>query len=689
MQEHIEKILLEPEKPNSVLEIFLVHEDLALKSNLGRLFVMVEIDSREKGLKEKVRQLTEMIQNDYYASAVSDVEGSLENTCQNININLPEIFAKPELWYKKLNILVGITKDDLVAVSSFGEFSGYLMRNRKITQILKSEAVDLEEGSFFSQLVTGDVKAGDVIIFSNYALFDFFSLEKIRDLVVKLKPQQAKEQLRNLLIEDGGVPNVLSLLIKYEEEIVRVEESADEETKKYLQDLYGSEESMNQLENLEQRTGRMLMPTVSLNLKKMFSLKGKQKKDLKLPKAEIREKKGKFLFGGLWRLKVSPKEMNKDDLKEKKVVKSKNWFNKNTAVVIGVVVVVFVGSLIFLSWRQGINEKNAKFEGILVQAEENQSEAEAALIYQDSEKANNLLEEALKLLGDVPANEEKWYAQAISKKKEINKLINKIHNVFEVDLEKTVALEAVESEGVLDMVWNDNKLYVLGKSGSVYEINPEDKSLKQKFVLSGGKQLTVWDDESVSDAYILFDSDQKFYYHKGENEDELNVVVPEEKQIADLEVYGEKIYYLDNEAAAIYKVSQPLAVNPNITVWTQNESEVLKEASQMVIDGNIWLVAKSEIVKMFRGDRQDFKISKLDKNLSDDLIVASPEDSNYLYILDKDNKRLVVIDKEGVAQRQFVNEELGQAENLIVGVDEKIAWVTVGTEVKEISLVIE
>ena len=39
---------------NSSLEIFVAHTDLVEKSGLGQLFVLIEINSREKGVKEKI-----------------------------------------------------------------------------------------------------------------------------------------------------------------------------------------------------------------------------------------------------------------------------------------------------------------------------------------------------------------------------------------------------------------------------------------------------------------------------------------------------------------------------------------------------------------------------------------------------------------------------------------------------------
>lgn len=684
MQSNIAKLLLQPLKPTETLEIFIAPEELVEKSNLGQLFIMMAIKSREKGLKEKVRELIELIRNDYYSSPVRDIESSLESTCQNLNLNLAEIFAKPEIWYQKVNILIGVTKDNVLTFSQVGQFSGYLIRDKKISSILTTNQGELANHTF-SQLTTGEVKTDDVVVISSAALFDFFSLEKIREVTLKLKPEQAAEQFKNLMSENIKLPNVLAIIIKYSPIPAEVEERFDQ-TKKYLQELYGSEESMQQLENLAQRTGRTLTASIWPNLakfKKAFKLKAKQskeKKDLKLPrvKKQPRIKKDKILLP--WqKIKVLIHPISRLIVRDKKVIL------RQSKVILGVMIVlviIFATSLGYLQYHKKIKEKELFNQNILSELEEKKSQAEAVLIYEDTEKANQLLTQALEILNRLPLEEGKWQNEFANRKSEILKLMHKINHIYEVDLEMVVDLSRVSAGEIKQMIKNNNKLYVLMGDNQVYVVLSDKKSLSLFMEKNKVKAISVWD----KDNFILLTDENKFYLKSKDKEKELNITLASEKDISALAIYGGRIYFLDKNEPMIYKISKPLISNPPISSWHKDNKELIKEASEMMIDGSIWLVKGNEILKFFQGKQESFELTKLDKNLGSNLEIYTELDWDYIYILDQQNSRLIVANKDGLVKRQFLSDKLNQAQNLIVSDEQNLAWFNVGGEISEVEL---
>jgi len=88
----------------------------------------------------------------------------------------------------------------------------------------------------------------------------------------------------------------------------------------------------------------------------------------------------------------------------------------------------------------------------------------------------------------------------------------------------------------------------------------------------------------------------------------------------------------------------------------------------MAIDGAIY-VLKSEgtVLKFEKGELVfDFSLKELDLPLSDPRAVFTTIDSERLYILDTGNQRVIVTDKNGLYQSQYVYEGLTNPTDLFV-----------------------
>jgi len=141
------------------------------------------------------------------------------------------------------------------------------------------------------------------------------------------------------------------------------------------------------------------------------------------------------------------------------------------------------------------------------------------------------------------------------------------------------------------------------------------------------------------------------------------------------------LYMLSPEDNQIYKYerltdrySAPVGYNVNGD---------LKGALDMAIDGNVYVLKDNgTMVKLFRGEAQPYVIRKAPDGLLDGAtkVFKLPEGS--MYVLDSENKRVVVISDGGAAGeasylRQFVleGEQLGTLKDLYVDPDEAHLYV--------------
>lgn len=662
LQHQLSKFLIQPVKPGSTLDVFIAADELAEKSNLGQLFVLVEIQSRERGLKEKIKELFNLVQNEYYSSPTPNIESSLEITCQNLNLNFREIINKPEIWYKKVNILIGVIKDNLITFTHLGQFSGYLIRSNKVTQILNTQTNNHEE-TFFSQLTTGEIKAGDILILSDYTLFDFFSLEKIKKIATKLNAEQTTCQLKNLIMENVKIPEIVSIIIKSDAQLLETENqiSPETQTKKYLQELYGSQESLEQLENLKQRTGRTLGFSLWPNFKKI-------KKSIISNHKKLNRKKD---------LKLPPETKPKKIISHIKKINLPAWptinFKNNLKWIIIILVIIFAGSLLYLNFYQKIKQEKTRNQTILSQVDEQKSQAEAALIYQDTEKANELLTAALKELESLDWTKNKWSTLGSIRQQEVTKLLNKINSIFENPAQ--IAAEINTGQIIKFIKDKNDKIYLLDNSGKIYLF--ENNTLSNFLTQATVKNFTFLEKDN---SLLYLTPNNKFYIQNKDKTTELNLNLLKDALVVDLRIYGERAYLLDN-LHAIYKIGQISTANPTIEIWYADDKNLVNKAKEIYVDGNIWVNSLGKIYKLYRGKKQNFEITKLSQPLGSEFTIYTEEDWQNIFILDKQNSRLVVTDKNGVTQKQFINPELKNAEKLIVDNSGKTIWFSVGGKI--------
>lgn len=645
MQYDLADLIIEPKKRNSILRVFLADENLSSKSNLGQLFMLVDIESKESGLNEKMSEFYEMIRNEYYSSPIPSVESSLEMTCQSINLNLKDVFKKPDIWFKKLNILVGVIKEDELVFSHLGKFSGYLVRKNKITQVLNTADVETSDEINFSQITSGKISENDSLIFANYTLFDFFSLEKIKNIITKLNPEQSAEQLKNLVLENSRETNLIALMLKFKKNILEESNKQEVTTEKYLEELYGSKESLDRLENLKKKTNTTLADCIWPNIKKV------KNSVLNLKKSDKSKKE----------IKIS-ENIKRESIFKKIGESIKNFVLKYLAyrTTIIVLIILFVASLFYVSYVSGQKQKNTANSAIVNLIENKKEEALAALIYQDKEKANELLVEAQSELEKINLYNKKWQAEFDKQSNELRKSLNKINNIFEIDVEK---ITQIENANISKVIKNSetNETYLIA-DGKIYNLKDSNLNLLPGLEPIKVKNVSFLEDNK---GVIILDENNKFYIYKNSNLDELNITVLEDAIISDIKTYGERIYYLDN-LHAIYRVANALTANPEINIWYSEDKDLVNNAKNIFIDGDIWVGGKNNVYNFYRGEKQAFSISNLNTELGQDLILYTDDNLNNLFVIDKLNSRLIVTDKNGIAKEQFLNDQLKNAENFVV-----------------------
>lgn len=210
----------------------------------------------------------------------------------------------------------------------------------------------------------------------------------------------------------------------------------------------------------------------------------------------------------------------------------------------------------------------------------------------------------------------------------------------------------------------------------------------QKFLIDGKKLSPIETTVSGKQKYltstnfgISFLGEKAYFDLDGGNnkltENKINLLV-KVSDITSASFYLGNVYY--TSGIKIYK---------NESEWVTNEK--LSSAVSLVIDGSIYVLTKNgEVLKFTSGKNEDFEVKGLDKPMTNPTQLLTGVDFKNLYILDKGNKRVLVLDKNGVLVKQFIPklgiEMWGDLKGISVSPDEKQLFVLSGTKLYKLML---
>lgn len=125
--------------------------------------------------------------------------------------------------------------------------------------------------------------------------------------------------------------------------------------------------------------------------------------------------------------------------------------------------------------------------------------------------------------------------------------------------------------------------------------------------------------------------------------------------IAALVAYGGNLYLLDVGKGRIWKYT---ATESGFTERREylNPDTLpdLSRATSMAIDGSVWVTTEGRIMRFTQGKEQTFNVQGLDVAFGQQIQVFTSDSATHVYVLDPANRRVVVLDKEGLYQAQYV-----------------------------------
>ncbi len=339
---------------------------------------------------------------------------------------------------------------------------------------------------------------------------------------------------------------------------------------------------------------------------------------------------------------------------------------------IAAVVLVLTGSVFFMT-HEGANKKQEEvFAAAASRVAEKTTAAEASLIYNDTNQAHTLLTEAATLLATLPADN-RFHEEQINKLQAgLTAALGKIRHVEEVT--PTTVAEVTDGNSLVAMSLAGTTLYGISSNNQLYRINELNHAAENQSATTG----TIG---QISDAtpegnnLLLVDANRQLG-RADVTAKSLNPVSSGVNSLAsaeDITLYNDTLYVLSAASQQIVKMRAQGTNYEGGTNWISDRASDLTGAKALAIDGDLWVLTNTDVVRFKSGREVPWTHDALDPALSQAVDIWTSIDSPYLYILTKDEGgRVVVYNKStGKLVAQYETPELANVISFVVREDTK------------------
>lgn len=233
----------------------------------------------------------------------------------------------------------------------------------------------------------------------------------------------------------------------------------------------------------------------------------------------------------------------------------------------------------------------------------------------------------------------------------------------------------------------DNLIFILENSGQeILKITPDQN--KEKIILENNEKIR---DFTVSENKLfvlgngikmldLESNEKKFINIKEEGESD--------KDAEHLSSFGPYLYLVNQNKRNIYryyynadKLSDPIG-------WLIDKQGLnFENISDLVVDGDLWLGDGSgKLSKFSKGYTADFQIAGLSILPNSIISLSTNENINTVAVLEKQNKRLLILTKDGQLISEIKSNELAGVSSIAFNNDGKKIYALSGSVVYEVEL---
>ena len=281
----------------------------------------------------------------------------------------------------------------------------------------------------------------------------------------------------------------------------------------------------------------------------------------------------------------------------------------------------------------------------------------------------------------IKTSDEKLKTEIASYLEKINQGMVTVSRQYEVNLDSFFTLDLISpgAEGNKLALYQDALVVLDAQHAALYRISIGNKAAK---VIAAGSDIANTQAVAVhgEDVFVFTDVIRKVMLSQAQ----APIVIEKSDQwmkIADMKAFAGNLYLLDTGRNWIWKYLRTEEGYGSLQDYFVFDTLVdLAGAGNLTIDGAVWLTQNGKVLKFTQGKETLWQISGLEQPLGNHLDIYTDDTTQNIYLLDTDNQRVVVSDKEGVYLAQYSWKENIEISDFVVSeVIKKILLLSHGT----------
>lgn len=216
----IREVVFSSEEGKSFCDIFVYEPENVDEQALGNLYIIGEIVDFSENSSYLVNLLASIIKKEFYSNTKRSTMESLEASLHKANSALSNLAEQGNVdWIGNLNMTCGTYKNGELHLSQTGKGKTMLVRDGQITDIGKNTTNEEKPHPFktFTNIASGELENGDLVLFITPQIFNIFSIEKLRQLASSLDIEELAEIMQDSIEKENDIKTIGLLLMKIEE----------------------------------------------------------------------------------------------------------------------------------------------------------------------------------------------------------------------------------------------------------------------------------------------------------------------------------------------------------------------------------------------------------------------------------------------------------------------------------------
>lgn len=590
----------------------------------GQLFVVVASKSEKEGIEaiSFEREIIGRLRENYYGSTEGKTFDVLDGTVR-------KVVSEFGIRESEMEIVCLAYADGVIYTSAYGGGRVLIERSGALASILESEKNVVTASGF--------PKEGDVMVVGTRAFFQKVNHGDLKEKLADKNPELVVENLAPLIYEGNEIGTAGAIVMRFGEDT-------------------GFQQIVKPIQSREPENKSQVPPPPSRQRIQLREFAGKLIS--RFPKKNI------YIKPGIQDEAVSQ--------------------NRKLTLSVGIILLFILTISIGFGIRQkSINDQKKEYQGLLSEAT-NEVDQAISLASSDPEKSRQLFldsEQKLVQIQNLKVKDQK--IDELQKKIEDSRAAVLGEYTTEPDLFLDLGLLSSGFKG--DSVSSSGgNVYVLDKAGdrvvSIAIDTKKSEVVANPTVIENPLDLASYEDNVfvlLSDGIYSLDDGKTKVVEKAWGDNSL------------IYSFAGNLYVMDKAGGAIYRYSG-LSTNTfgSQQSWLSGSTKAdFTNAVDWGMNGAVYvLYPNAKILKYSLGSPQSFSVSGVSPEIGYiDALNANP-DNQYVYLLDRAGKRVVVIDKNGKYKAQYISEQISSATKIVASEADKKLILLTGEKLLSIDL---